>query len=99
MAPIESTIASATANTVGTTNSTLRTLRIIAHARSNLTGIEDHLPLSRGIENWAPRRPERGWIFIARYLRLAEMSVGQSAPQPRDASRSTFSHTAKLTKT
>jgi hypothetical protein len=36
--------------------------------------------------------------FIARYLRLAEMSVGQSAPQPRDASRSTFSHNAKLTK-
>jgi hypothetical protein len=31
----------------------------------------------------------------ARYLRLAEISVGQSAPQPRDASRSAFSHTAK----
>src|ERR1700733_13218363 len=64
MAPIESTIASTTANTVGTTISTLRTLlRIIAHTRSDLTGREDHLPLSRGIENWAPRRPERGWIF------------------------------------
>jgi hypothetical protein len=31
----------------------------------------------------------------ARYLRLAEISVGQSAPQPRDASRSVFSHSAK----
>src|ERR1700677_3280437 len=35
MAPNESTIASAAANTVGTTNSTLLTLRIIAHARSD----------------------------------------------------------------
>jgi hypothetical protein len=38
-------------------------------------------------------------FFYACYLRLAEISVGQSAPQPREASRSAFSHTAKPTST
>jgi hypothetical protein len=43
--------------------------------------------------------PSKGEGFLATYLRLAEISVGQSAPQPRDASRSTFSHTAKPIRT
>src|ERR1700722_8883309 len=50
MAPIESTIASATANTVGTTNSTLRTLRIIADIA--LTSPEIRRPRSPESGNW-----------------------------------------------
>jgi hypothetical protein len=39
--------------------------------------------------------PKGDGRFDARYLRMAEISVGQSAPQLRDAPRSAFSHTAK----
>jgi hypothetical protein len=42
--------------------------------------------------------PER-MRFLIGYLRLAEISVGQLPPQPGNASRSAFSHTAKPIKT
>jgi hypothetical protein len=62
MMPIESTIASATANTVGTTNSTLRTLRIVATSLfCPETG--DHVPPSRGIENWTRQSAPKGNVF------------------------------------
>jgi hypothetical protein len=55
---------------------------------------------AQSIAHRRAKASRKGWIFKgARYLRMAEISVGQSPPQPRDASRSAFSHTAKPTST